>query len=214
MTSHCIKSGAAFKVADGNDHRKTAMTLELQLRSSSYGARALPAGFFGDVDLGLDPAIEADGERHSSFDRRKNCVRHPLLWLDRDPNRRRRSGRARLERRTENFAVWRLQCHSGYFAMVITICDLERCATLYAMTCLGSYGSSRRSRASDTIETLLSPRAGRGPEQNSQRGIFSNADFVESRAGSHLAVLVDFVRRTVSSGSFWLGHLWEANIRN
>ncbi|WP_036263546.1 M23 family metallopeptidase [Methylocapsa aurea] len=50
------------------------MTMDAHWRSQT-GARPWAARFPGCADLGLDPAIEADGERHTPFDRRRISLR-------------------------------------------------------------------------------------------------------------------------------------------
>ncbi len=51
------------------------MTMESHWRGGEHGMGPWSARFMGVVDLGLDPAIEADGERHTVFDRRRISLR-------------------------------------------------------------------------------------------------------------------------------------------
>jgi murein DD-endopeptidase MepM/ murein hydrolase activator NlpD len=51
------------------------MTTDSQSRSHQLAAGLWSARLYGAVDLGHEPAIEADGERHSSFDRRRISLR-------------------------------------------------------------------------------------------------------------------------------------------
>lgn len=51
------------------------MTMESHWRGHERGMGAWSARFVGVVDLGLDPAIEADAERHTAFDRRRISLR-------------------------------------------------------------------------------------------------------------------------------------------
>lgn len=53
------------------------MTMELHWRGHERGVGTWSARAMGVIDLGLDPAIEADGERHTAFDRRRISFR----WL-------------------------------------------------------------------------------------------------------------------------------------
>ncbi len=47
------------------------MTMDAPLGSHQFVPGLWPGRFYGGVDLGHEPAIEADGGRHSSFDRRR-----------------------------------------------------------------------------------------------------------------------------------------------
>jgi murein DD-endopeptidase MepM/ murein hydrolase activator NlpD len=51
------------------------MVLESPLRSRQLDIASFSARLTGRIDLGHDPAIEADGEQHSSFDRRRVSLR-------------------------------------------------------------------------------------------------------------------------------------------
>ncbi|MEJ0092133.1 MAG: M23 family metallopeptidase [Methylocella sp.] len=51
------------------------MTMDSHLRSHPLAVGLWSARFHGGMDLGHEPAIEADGERHSSFDRRRISLR-------------------------------------------------------------------------------------------------------------------------------------------
>ncbi len=55
----------------------TAITMDPQVRPHMLGASARSDRFGGAIDLGLDPAIEADGKRHTAFDRKRVSTR----WL-------------------------------------------------------------------------------------------------------------------------------------
>jgi murein DD-endopeptidase MepM/ murein hydrolase activator NlpD len=51
--------------------------MDLQVRPQLLGASTRSDRFCGAIDLGLEPAIEADGKRHSAFDRKRVSTR----WL-------------------------------------------------------------------------------------------------------------------------------------
>src|SRR5450631_2854740 len=53
------------------------MTMSIQARTGNMGIRLQPARFGASIEFGVDPAMEADGGRHASFDRRKVSLR----WL-------------------------------------------------------------------------------------------------------------------------------------
>jgi murein DD-endopeptidase MepM/ murein hydrolase activator NlpD len=55
----------------------TAITMDQQVRPQMLGASARSDRFSGAIDLGLEPAIEADGRRHTAFDRKRVSTR----WL-------------------------------------------------------------------------------------------------------------------------------------
>ncbi|MGH6843758.1 MAG: M23 family peptidase, partial [Methylocella sp.] len=53
------------------------MTIGAQVRSQPFGVYLQPAQLRANIEFGVDPAIEADGARHASFDRRRVSLR----WL-------------------------------------------------------------------------------------------------------------------------------------
>nr|MDQ6867962.1 M23 family peptidase [Pseudomonadota bacterium] len=53
------------------------MTMGARVRSQSPGIYLQPARLRANIEFGVDPAIEADGARHASFDRRRVSLR----WL-------------------------------------------------------------------------------------------------------------------------------------
>ncbi|MGH6868814.1 MAG: M23 family peptidase, partial [Methylocella sp.] len=53
------------------------MTMGVQVRSQRFGVYFQPAQLRANIEFGVDPAIEADGARHASFDRRRVSLR----WL-------------------------------------------------------------------------------------------------------------------------------------
>jgi murein DD-endopeptidase MepM/ murein hydrolase activator NlpD len=53
------------------------MTMAAQVRSQRFGVYFQPAQFRANLEFGADPAIEADGARHASLDRRRVSLR----WL-------------------------------------------------------------------------------------------------------------------------------------
>jgi murein DD-endopeptidase MepM/ murein hydrolase activator NlpD len=55
----------------------TAITMDSQVRMQMVSASARSDRFSGVIDLGLEPAIEADGRRHTAFDRKRVSTR----WL-------------------------------------------------------------------------------------------------------------------------------------
>ncbi|MGH6853563.1 MAG: hypothetical protein ACREDJ_10315, partial [Methylocella sp.] len=57
--------------------RSNAMTMDAWLPSRSPGVYLQPVQLRANIEFGVDPAIEADGARHASFDRRRVSLR----WL-------------------------------------------------------------------------------------------------------------------------------------
>jgi len=55
--------------------RSNAMTMDAQVRSQRFGVYLQPAHLRTNIEFGVDPAIEADGARHASFDRRRVSLR-------------------------------------------------------------------------------------------------------------------------------------------
>ena len=55
----------------------TAITMDSHVRTQMVSASARSDRFGGAIDLGLEPAIEADGRRHTAFDRKRVSTR----WL-------------------------------------------------------------------------------------------------------------------------------------
>jgi hypothetical protein len=55
----------------------TAITMDSHVRMQMVSASARSDRFSGAIDLGLEPAIEADGRRHTAFDRKRVSTR----WL-------------------------------------------------------------------------------------------------------------------------------------
>src|ERR1700731_1743404 len=57
--------------------RNNPMTMGAQVRTRRFGVYLQPAQLRANLEYGVDPAIEADGARHASFDRRRVSLR----WL-------------------------------------------------------------------------------------------------------------------------------------
>jgi hypothetical protein len=57
--------------------RNNPMTMGAQVRTRRFGVYLRPAKLRANLEFGVDPAIEADGARHASFDRRRVSLR----WL-------------------------------------------------------------------------------------------------------------------------------------
>ena len=51
------------------------MTMSVPVHSRNMGIRLQPARFGAGIEFGVEPAIEAGGGRHASFDRRKVSLR-------------------------------------------------------------------------------------------------------------------------------------------
>jgi len=55
--------------------RSNAMTMSARMPTRNMGIRLQPARFGASFEFGVDPAMEADGGRHASFDRRTVSLR-------------------------------------------------------------------------------------------------------------------------------------------
>ncbi|MGH6829584.1 MAG: M23 family peptidase, partial [Methylocella sp.] len=53
------------------------MTMGAQVRSQHFGVYLQPAQLRANIEFGVDSAIDADGARHASFERRRVSLR----WL-------------------------------------------------------------------------------------------------------------------------------------